>query len=692
MSKKCLKCNAEMPDEAIFCAMCGSKDLSDMAAPVAEPAPVVAEPVVEAAPEAAPAAVEEPVAAPVVEAAPEVAAAPIVEAAPVVEQVAAPEVAAAPEAVAVEAPVVEAAAEPVAEAPVAESSDNGKKKKKKKRTLLKVFVFAVIPLLLVASIVCAIIFPGIYTAVGGFAVKLFGNEEQYMRFVEQQSIKAFANDFGDYYEKALKNLSDGISETGKLSVVLSEDAQKSITDAMGQEIELDWINNLSATVDVNFKGNLYSSAMSLMIDNKTLASIDTIFDFGEGDMYLSLGDLTDKVIKGDFETTALTPEVIVKAAPDAKVVKKLAEKYAKIIFQNISDVSEEKEEFSVKGVEQKLTTLTYGISEETVFDITKAVLKELKDDKDVKNIIKDAQKVLVDAGVIESGNYYDDFKKSIEKALDTMKDNDDLSDDVMIELVTYVNAASEIVGRRLVFQDQNIAEYVTVRDGSEVGVKYVLYGKKLGLDGNITIAGSGEVKDYKLNIDFDVKFGDKKMATVKVTDYDIKAAEEGYLNCNLKIALDKDLWKDAIADGGSNVISTLELEIAMQIESSENNSKIAVDFLNKGKSYIGIVYEGTKNKATEISVPNSNIVDADDIDDISELITMDDLKAILNKLKGTSFPEEYITAIESLIEYYSQPQYDDYYDDYYGDDFYYGSQDFGTGTVIPDDSSSNGWY
>ncbi|MBE6799159.1 MAG: hypothetical protein E7525_05230 [Ruminococcaceae bacterium] len=655
MSKKCINCNAVLEDDAAFCSKCGKNEF----------APIEEAPVEEAAPVAA-AAVEEPVVAePVVEA-------------PAAEPEATPEV----EPVAEPAPVVEEAV------PVAEEEPAAPKAKKKK-TWLKVAIFTVLPLVLVACLVFAF-----WTPVIGFAVKLFGNDAQYMRFVEQQSVKAFADEFTDYYEKALSSITDGVAETGKVSFVLSEDAQKLINDAAGQEIDLSWVNNISATVDAGLKGNLFSGAVSLLVDNKSIVSANAILDFGEGNAYVGLGDLTNKILKAEMDKTALTPEVIAKAAPDAKVVRKLAEKYVKIVFENIDDVSEEKEEISVKGVEQKLTALTYSISEETLADVSVAVLKELKDDKDVKAIIKDAQKVLIDAEVIESGDYYGDFKDAIEETLDDLKAEEDLDDEEMLEIVTFVNGASEIVGRRLVIDKKNVAEYVMVRDGSEVGAKLVINGEMFDMDGNLSIAGSGKVNGSKLAIDFDVKVADEKYAVISVTDYDLKTAKKGYINANVRITPNKDLYKDQISSDTPKAIADLEPAIEFKLESSEKTSKMTMNILSKGTVYIGIICETTLKDPAAITVPSDNIINAEDDEAVSEMLEGIDVNAIIEKLKGTSIPAEYIDAIESFI---NGSQQDDEIDDFYGDDFYgddyYGDDYYGgTGTVIPNDSYAGGIY
>lgn len=643
MSKKCLNCNLESDDSVAFCPECGKSDFEA----VADTAQAVAETVAETAPETA-----EPVAetdAPVAE--------------PVVDS---------------ETP----AEETVAESVLAEEVTEAPKKKKKK--WWKIAVFTVLPLVLVACILI-----GFWTPIAGFAVKVFGSDEQYMRFVEDASVKEFSSDFVDYYEKALKNLTEGYSSTSKVSVVLSEDAERIINNASGSEIDLSWINNISFTADTTMKGNLASMTAGVLIDNKNIVSMNCIIDFAEMNGYVGFGDLVNKVIKSDLGDQAVTPELIAKIAPEPKVVRKLAEKYVKLVFDNIDDVSKDTEEVSVKGVEQKLTTLTYTIDEETIVNISVAVLKELKKDKDIKDIIKTAQKVLIDAELIDSGDYYGDLVELVDKTLEVLKEREDFDEESKIELVTYVNGASEIVGRRAEVNNKNVFEYVTVRDGAELASKVVIYDDITETGEDFSFIGKGEVKKNKLNAEYDVKLGDEKIMAVTVVDYDIKSAKQGYINGTARIAIDKDYLEDNLEDDDMAVFTLIDPSLEIKMASSEKTSRMEINLLNKGAAFVGLVVETELKKPSDITVPKDNVVDVDDEDALATIFADIDLDALIAKLRGTSIPEEYIDALESMMNG-SSDQGDDYYgDDYYGDD-YYGDNYYGDG--YGDDYYGDGYY
>ena len=310
------------------------------------------------------------------------------------------------------------------------------------------------------------------------------------------------------------------------------------------------------------------------------------------------------------------------------------------------------------------------------------MLKELKDDKDIKDIIKNAQKVLIDAELIDSGDYYGDLVERIDQTLDVLKERDDFDTESEIELITYINGASEIVGRRVEADDKNVFEYVTVRDGAELASKVVIYDDVTDAGEDFSFSGKGEVKKNKLNAEYDVKFGDEKIIAVTVADYDIKSAKEGYINGTVRVAFDKDFLEDNLEDDDMAVFTIIDPSIEIKLASSEKTSRMEINLLNKGAAFVGLVVETELKKPSDITVPKDNVVDADDEDVLAAIFADVDLDALIAKLRGTSIPAEYIDALESMMNG-GYDQGDDYYgDDYYGDDYYgdsYGDNYYGDG-------------
>ena len=201
----CPNCGSQIREGAAFCSKCGTK-LSEVPAPVAEPAPAAAPVAAEPAPAAVP--VEPaPVATPV-EAAPAPVAAPAEPAAPVAAPVAAePAPVAAPVAAAsAEAPATAPAAEtpapvpfeapsgPVAEtAPAAASSANEAPKKKGKGGIIALFV-------VIGVLALALIGAGVYFVINGFDLNTFSIGGSVIERIERRDVVEAGKKFNIYDE------------------------------------------------------------------------------------------------------------------------------------------------------------------------------------------------------------------------------------------------------------------------------------------------------------------------------------------------------------------------------------------------------------------------------------------------------------------------------------------------------------
>ena len=260
----CPNCGSQIREGAAFCSKCGTK-LSEVPAPVAEPAPAAA-PEVPAAPvaaEPAPAAVPvepapvatpvaaAPVATPAVEPAPvpvpaepaaPVAAPVAVEPAPVAAPVAAASAEAPATAPAAETPApvpFEAPSGPVAEtAPAAASSANEAPKKKGKGGIIALFV-------VIGVLALALIGAGVYFVINGFDLNTFSIGGSVIERIERRDVveagkkfNIYDEDFKDYIiEARWWDYGDTMDKPGMysqetemlaFSIQVNEDAQDEI--------------------------------------------------------------------------------------------------------------------------------------------------------------------------------------------------------------------------------------------------------------------------------------------------------------------------------------------------------------------------------------------------------------------------------------------------------------------------------
>lgn len=202
----CPNCGSQIREGAAFCSKCGTK-LSEVPAPVAEPAPAAAPVAAEPAPAAAPvepAPVATPVAAPVAEPAP--VSAPAEPAAPVAAPVAAASAETPATAPAAETPApvpFEAPSGPVAEtAPAAASSANEAPKKKGKGGIIALFV-------VIGVLALALIGAGVYFVINGFDLNTFSIGGSVIERIERRDVveegrkfNIYDEDFNDYIIEA----------------------------------------------------------------------------------------------------------------------------------------------------------------------------------------------------------------------------------------------------------------------------------------------------------------------------------------------------------------------------------------------------------------------------------------------------------------------------------------------------------
>lgn len=628
MSKKCLKCNQILDDDAIFCAACGSNEL---------------EAVVEAPVEAAAVAVEEPaVEAPVEET-------PVVEEAPVVEDA-----------------VIDEAAEPA------------RKPRKKMKLWQKITAIAVPA---VAVVLAALLIVLNWTAVAGFFVKMFGSDQQYMSYAAKSTVTEATDDGLKQYDKWLDALKNGSAASGTLKITVGEELEDIVSQYLlattDGKIDLSWINNATIKFDVNSKGNAMQLGLSILDNANEFIGAKLIFD-GKENVYVDLGEYANGILKLSLADAGVDmgqiedlTGMIAEIAPESKVLDKLIERYIDIVLGCLDDVEESSDTVKIEGVEQKFTVSEITIDSKTVMSIAKEVLKAAKSDEEIKDIIKNAEKVLVDREMLdEESDIYGDFKEMVSDLLEELKNVDTSEDDEEVVLKLYINGASEVKGIVVEVEDEELGGWITVNKGKNVASKIWINDTQSG-DEQVIFKGSGEVKGGKLNMKYTLTAMGEKLGTLEISDYDYKAAKDGYINGTFKITPDKEFVENYVPAGVAEIFEDISLKVTLA--QSETKNSFDIKLLRESKELLGIKLDVEKKDATKVEIPSGNIVDG------IENFTLDTDK-LLKKFEASSFYD----GISSLVEMFmsggqdsSNDYYDDYYDDYYGDyyDDYYGDYD-----------------
>lgn len=617
----CKKCGQEIADDARFCVHCGEQVQPEAVEPVAEEPVAVADVPVEEAKQ------------------------PVETAVAVAELV--PEV---------ETPVETA---PVEEAPVS----------KKKSRLLRTVLFVAIPLVLVVALLLNI------NPLVGFAVKTFGSGSDYLQYVETQAVQTTSGTVTDLYDQYLEMLTDKEqAASGKVRLVVGDKVMDLAEEMADTELDLEWVNDVSFNMETQMKENLYNVLVELQVGDKKIVGLDGMIDLKDQMIYAALPGLNEDYLEipmdemdmdlsdEEIEMMSEMRELVEKAMPSGKQLDQLICKYVEIALDNIEEVEKSSETIEVEDISQKVTVLEFTIDDETVLEMAEDILTEAKEDKEIKKILENFQETAEQYDWYEEDlDLYDEFQDFVDDTLDEIEDAfDEVENEELLTVCDYVDGSNQIVGRKIELDGETV-EYVTVKKGTE-------FATEISVADQLEIVGTGAAKGYKITAEYEVEMENEKLLIVEIKDYDLKAAEKGHLNGTIRVKPTKELWE--MMDLETEItddLSLTDLSLELTISDDEKEGAIGLYIVEGNEKLLGVEIEGKKNSKVNVAVPD-DAVDIDDEQEVTQWAEKLDLDAILDKLKDTDIPSDYVDLLETMISGgYAD---DNYYDDSYGGDMY----------------------
>lgn len=548
-------------------------------------------------------------------------------------------------------------------------------KPKKKRLLKRLIIGGVA----IAAAVAVALSP-IPSFVAGYAIKIFGSDEQYMAFVENKALKQYTDSFVNWYENYLKGIAKrDVSLDTEIGIKLGELPKTLLAARTGMKAsEMDWIEDTKLRYSTNLKGDEMSYDVGLKVGDIDILSAMATLDMSDQVVLLGMKELTDDVLQIDIgemeselgllfndDTTA-----ILEALPDGKMIRKLANKYFKIFTKNFKNASMSDEQFEVGDISQKLTVIEVDVNEKFILNAAAAVLKEAEKDKDIKSIIKDIEKAAEKSGLMFGDtNLYSEFKSAVSNMRDDIDEQLDVLDGSGRTLCTwydYVDWTHDIVGHKIEDGDgDTLVEYVELKKGSKVEV-----------EGNIprvvSITGSGTEKSGKRNMSCELNIAGSGKVTVKLEDYKINDAKKGKLEGTVRILPDLESFNIDTSDLLNTdlpVLSSLEPELKVSFKMDGKSQSLDIDLLNGGSLIAGITVDSKMSGGKSVSDPSGERYNAKSEEDIRKFLSKLDMDSLLQNLKKAGLPGSVLDPIEDLLGNYTKlienagNSYRDYDDD-----------------------------
>lgn len=513
---------------------------------------------------------------------------------------------------------------------------------------------------------------------GNFLHKNFTSPESYFKYVAENTSDDNLKSFTESYDTALESLDSSSELNGYCNVKL--EAGEALKPMMGLlDSSLSNLENAAISINSTVDDSVQNMELKAHVNDTEIATIKASIDMENETGYIQIPELSDTYIDisdgfseissemgGSSSEYTEAVEMVKEVLPDSKTMTNMVSTYLDIVYDNIDDVKKSSKTIKAEGVSQKCTELTATLDGKYCYNTVSDLLKQLSDDKDIKEIIENIDE-----------DAYEEFSDEIDYAIENIDDLEDSFEDMDAEakIALYVDAKGDVAGTEITItnnDDEIVVSSIMPQKGSKFG-----YEMKVAVDDSdiVSLTGKGTIKKDVMNGNFSLSLGDEiadeiddyvsdteDIASLEIKDFNIKDSKAGKLNGTLILSTDK--------------ISEIEgYELTASFETTDTESSIALSVSSSGSDWGTITLTaGEGDKVDTIDPSEGDVISISDEDDLESYIEDIDIEAFVENVIDASGididSEDLMEMIEDSLG--SVSSYDDYDYDYdYDDDYSY---------------------
>jgi hypothetical protein len=499
-----------------------------------------------------------------------------------------------------------------------------------------------------------------------FAHKQFTSPTEYYQYVEEKSVSELAKNTSQIYDSVLIDNMDFSNKSveGTVSLELGSAAKSYLNMAKAVGIDVTWLESFGLSVKSSANDNKGSLDAQATLNGTDVLSYNMVMDYDNSSLYMQIPEIAEKYIGIDFsdwldeydmeelgEILQLqeTSKAVADALPSQDEAQKLIEKYLLVAVNSVGNVSKRSTTVSAQGVSQKCTELKYSLGEKELTELVKNVLKEVKKDSDLEDIIKNA--VEASGTGVDADDLYREFVYGIEDMLDDF-DYDDYDDDLKIDISIYVNGKGEIIGRTLSF-DEGYGDVYTVStlltaDGTNVGYELNFASG----DAGVSLVGNGTYKGGSISGDFNVVYKDDyydyeyEILDVNVNSLDVKQLKKGYLNGSFEFTVGDDISK---IDSSLSVSKDFKLSLTSAMSAGSLDYQLGLEY--SGDELGTLRVTSKTGKASSVKVPDSkNTITVSNYYELMDWLETVSLSPFIKNLKSAGVPQDWLDDLEDISD------------------------------------------
>ena len=542
----------------------------------------------------------------------------------------------------------------------------------------------VIAAILVAVAALAAVIGGLFLFAGknfeNTIHKTFDKPKDYYTYVEKKNITAMkesatSGQVQKVFEQ-LKKTEGGTTET--VTLKLGSRGKEYAALATSAGVDLSWLESAGVQYSLIMQDTRISAELTPILNNVKILKAAILMDVQAGKLYAGLPELAGQYFcisaGDDYDFEEIQEQMgkvfeiygkMLDSYPDADTMEKLVNKYYDIVMENIEEVVKTKATIEAGDISEECTLLTIELKGKDISKILKAVMTELKDDEDVKEMLFSFFESFKEVDEeINGEEMYNKFRESIDKALEDLDEEGIDIDKLVFE--NYVDKKGTIVARTITAKHEDETMEVKVawlskddKRGFELSAK--------GDDDVITIVGNGTEKGGKFNGEFVLSVNKQKYVNFGIEDYNVEAAKDGNLSAIFTVKPGKDADLESfIAEAADEVDNSAlaallsALKPSMKIKMNVEGNKHDVDFsvLDDGAELITVSVSGDVISDPEIVIPTDLIeIDTEGEFDkklLSDYVKKLDVDKVIDALKEANLPKAWTDVLDQYKAFLPQ--------------------------------------
>ena len=439
--------------------------------------------------------------------------------------------------------------------------------------------------------VAAVIILVVFSPVRNFLMCRLASPKTYFQYVEKREWKKASKLQANVYANAKDQICDVKDKSidAQIELELGSTALDLLEDVA--PFSVDWMEHMGLGVNAAIKDHLIRGEAVWSLDEETVLSANATADLDGSSFYLQIPELNKEyleipgtVLENEYWGLGNDLEDLAEALdqadelggvlPKRRVMEKLLSRYSDIVLSNITDVRKKSGKLRVEGISKEYTVLTAVIDSDAAYEIAKDVLDELREDKDVKRIIKDLAKTEMMNGLgMDPDDAYEEFQNALSYAASNLRSSFDSDGEIRMNI--YVDGWGKVRGREILYpeDDMEFAWYMPVKGtkfACQLSVKE--YGQTM-----FDLSGSGKRGLTKLNGTFEASVDGDQVAEVEISDLSLSKLKKGHISGTIVVA---PSFPSSYSSYDSLAFIMKNSEFQLDIETGKKNSEYRLSMLN----------------------------------------------------------------------------------------------------------------